>query len=194
MRLLAACTIGFALAVTSTLAAPQTAPAQKASDNPITASMRVHYEMNKVYFTKSAEMMPEKDYTFHPATMPSPDKKEIRTFGQLIGHVASEQYLYCAVASGVQPPAGTPTIEATKTTKADLQKALADSFTYCDRVWASTTDLNASTANEMPFGMGRSTRLGALVFNTTHVSEHYGNLATYLRAKGMVPPSSQPSK
>jgi hypothetical protein len=40
------------------------------------------------------------------------------------------------------------------------------------------------------FGM-KTTRLGALVLNATHNGEHYGNLVTYLRINGMVPPSSQ---
>lgn len=182
-----------ALAAGSVLAASQAAPGSKAAaaDNPITASLRAHYEMNKDYITKSAEAMAEKDYSFHPATMPSPDKKEIRTFGALLGHIASEQYLYCAVASGEKPPAGTETIEKTKTSKADLQKALADSFAYCDKVWGATTDRNGATANVMPFGIGPSTRLGALAFNSVHISEHYGNITTYLRAKGIVPPSSK---
>ncbi len=32
----------------------------------------------------------------------------------------------------------------------------------------------------------------ALVHNTAHHNEQYGNLETYLRLKGLVPPSSQP--
>ena len=34
-------------------------------------------------------------------------------------------------------------------------------------------------------------RLNALQFNTAHDFEHYGNLVTYMRMKGLVPPSSQ---
>ena len=31
-----------------------------------------------------------------------------------------------------------------------------------------------------------------LIQNATHDSEHYGNIVTYLRLNGMVPPSSKP--
>ena len=31
-----------------------------------------------------------------------------------------------------------------------------------------------------------------LFFNSSHAWEHYGNVVTYLRLKGIVPPSSEP--
>jgi len=34
-------------------------------------------------------------------------------------------------------------------------------------------------------------RLSALTVNNMHNLEHYGNLATYMRIKGIVPPSSE---
>ena len=34
-------------------------------------------------------------------------------------------------------------------------------------------------------------RLSALTVNNMHDLEHYGNLATYMRIKGIVPPSSE---
>jgi len=176
----------------STAKATPAAGAQMAA-SPITDSVKGYYENVRTWISKSAEMMAEKDYTFHPATIPAADKAEIRTFGGLIGHVAQENFTFCAAAVGAKQPAGTETIDK-KTAKADLQKALADSFAYCDRTWAGTNDKNASSPTELPFGLGKSTRLGTLVFNTTHDSEHYGNMVTYLRAKGLVPPSSAPAK
>ena len=41
-------------------------------------------------------------------------------------------------------------------------------------------------------GRGTRTKIGNLIYNTSHINEHYGNLVTYLRLKGMVPPSSAP--
>jgi hypothetical protein len=29
-----------------------------------------------------------------------------------------------------------------------------------------------------------------LIYNTSHTNEHYGNLVTYMRLQGLVPPSS----
>jgi hypothetical protein len=42
--------------------------------------------------------------------------------------------------------------------------------------------------------MGKGTRAQALMGNIGHLNEHYGNLVTYFRIKGIVPPSSRPAK
>jgi uncharacterized damage-inducible protein DinB len=164
-----------------------------ASADPIVTSARVAYDAMKRFIVAAADEMPERDYGSKPTTMPAADKQEIRTFGQIIGHVAQENFMFCASAQAQTAPAGTETFEKTRTSKADLQKALADSFSYCDRAWAETTDRNAATPGKYPafIPLPPPTRLGALVFNSSHDAEHYGNLVTYLRAKGLVPPSSQ---
>ena len=182
--------------VTVSIAARQAKPPAPATQkpmmtaSPITDAERATYNNYKGDLTKSAEQMPEKDYASKPATMPAADKKEIRTFGEILSHVAEENGLFCGTAAGTQAPSTTPAAQ----TKAAIQKALADSFAVCDKAWAGTTDQNAATPVDLPFGLGKSTRLAALSFNTAHDSEHYGNVVTYLRAKGLVPPSSQPAK
>jgi hypothetical protein len=45
-----------------------------------------------------------------------------------------------------------------------------------------------------PFGGGKQARATVLMGNTNHNNEHYGNLVTYLRINGLVPPSSAPSR
>jgi hypothetical protein len=162
--------------------------------DPIVGSARVAYDEMKGFIVAAAEEMPERDYGSKPATMPAADKQEIRTFGQIIGHVAQENFMFCASAQAQAAPPGTETLEKTGTSKADLQKALADSFRYCDRAWDQTTDRNATAPGKYPDGipLPPPTRIGALIFNSSHDAEHYGNLVTYLRARGLVPPSSQP--
>ena len=61
----------------------------------------------------------------------------------------------------------------------------------CDAAFKALTDKSAAESIAMPFGMGNRPRVSALVGNTGHVQEHYGNLVTYFRIKGMVPPSSR---
>jgi uncharacterized damage-inducible protein DinB len=122
----------------------------------------------------------EADYAFKPTP-------EVRSFGQLIGHVADSNYGICATAAGEKPPVGD--VEKTKTAKADLQKALADSFAYCDKIWASMA--GPKGMEMVKFFGGEQPRLAVLAFNTSHDFEHYGNIVTYMRLKGMVPPSSQ---
>jgi uncharacterized damage-inducible protein DinB len=182
----------FAFALSAiTLTAATFAFAQAKTASPITESERNTYNAYKTYLVKSAEQMPEKDYASRPATMPASDKKEIRNFGEVLSHVAEENGLFCGTAAGVKEP---PSTKPSGPSKAEIQKALADSFAACDRAWAGTTDQNGATPVDLPFGLGKSTRLGTLSFNTAHDAEHYGNVVTYLRAKGLVPPSSQPSK
>jgi uncharacterized damage-inducible protein DinB len=132
------------------------------------------------YITTAAAELPETTYAFRPTP-------EVRSFGQLIGHIAGAQYLICAAALG-DPPRAEDEIERTRTTKADLLAALKASTEYCARAYAQR-DLTAQQSTTL-FGQTR-TRLYALTLNATHNAEHYGNIVTYLRLNGIVPPSSR---
>ena len=134
------------------------------------------------YIIKSAEQMPEASYSFKPTP-------EVRSFGQLIGHVAGAQYVYCSAATG-DKPASEGDIEKTKTSKSDLVAAIKASTEYCRRAYMQSDA--AAQAMTKVFGEDRS-RLYALVGNASHDAEHYGNIVTYLRMNKMVPPSSQPA-
>ena len=129
----------------------------------------------------AANKMPEEEYGFKP-------DPAVRSFGQILGHIADANYLFCSAALGEKNPS--PDVEKTKTTKADLTSALRDAFAYCNRAYAGLTDANAAETIKA-FGQERN-RLGVLWFNASHNLEHYGNLVVYLRSKGIVPPSSEP--
>lgn len=135
------------------------------------------------YLVRAAEQMPEADYAFRPTA-------DVRSFGQLIGHVAGAQYMMCAVALGEKDRPEND-IEKTKTTKAELVEALKASSEYCARAYAQS-DADASAMTKI-YGQDH-TKLWVLVSNATHDNEHYGNIVTYMRIKGMVPPSSQPRR
>jgi uncharacterized damage-inducible protein DinB len=162
------------------LALATPAAAQTAA-NPLTSATKTAFDIVKGFITKAAEKVPEDQYSFKP----SPD---VRTFGQLIGHIADANHMICGAAGGTGKPGDS--IEKTKTSKADLQKALADSFAACDGVYASMTD--AKGTETAKFFLGEQPRISILAFNTAHDFEHYGNLVTYMRIKGIVPPSSEP--
>lgn len=131
--------------------------------------------------TTVAEELPESLYAYRPTP-------EVRTFGQLFGHVAGSQYLFCAAALG-EPERAEDAVEKSTTTKAGLVAALKASSEYCDRAYGQP-DADATAATQL-FGESRS-RLFALIMNGQHNGEHYGNLVTYLRLNGIVPPSSRP--
>lgn len=133
------------------------------------------------YITQAAEDVPEADYAFRPTP-------EVRSFGQLIAHIAGSQRVMCGAALG-ESGANESDIEKTTTAKADLVAALKASNEYCARAYAQS-DADAGGMTKL-FGQER-TRLFALMMNATHDNEHYGNIVTYMRMKGMVPPSSRP--
>ena len=104
-----------------------------------------------------------------------------------MGHVADAQYLFWSVVKGEKSP-GTG-VEKSKTSKADLTAALKEAFSYCDAVYDSLSDAKATEAVKL---FGRElTKVSVLHFNNAHNNEHYGNMVTYIRLKGMVPPSSR---
>ncbi|HKV51604.1 MAG TPA: DinB family protein [Gemmatimonadaceae bacterium] len=134
------------------------------------------------YITQSASDMSDADFQFRPTP-------EVRTFGQIIAHIAGTQHFMCASALG-EPTGSEDDIEKTKTTKADIVAALKASNEYCAKAYAQSDDQVSGTVKL--YGMDRS-RFYALVLNATHDNEHYGNIVTYMRMRGLVPPSSRPS-
>ena len=148
--------------------------------NPISVSEKGFYTLVSGEVIAAAQKMPEDNYSFKP----TPD---VRSFGQLVGHVADAQYGFCGLASG--EPVAPKDIEKTKTSKADLVAALQDAVAFCGKAYSGMTDAHGSEMVKfMNFNLAR---LSVLSVNTAHADEHYGNMVTYLRMKGIVPPSSE---
>jgi uncharacterized damage-inducible protein DinB len=169
----------------ATMAAAQTpaAPAA-AADNGYTATVRASWNNVKRYVAASADRMPAEHYAFKPTP-------EVRSFGELIGHLANEHYLLCSPLKGEANPMAKVDFEKT-TAKAELVKAINDSNAYCDAAYAPMKDDPklvtpvSETRRDTPFR--------TMLLNVTHDNEHYGNIITYLRMKGVVPPSSTPTR
>lgn len=155
-----------------------TCPMQAQNANPLSTELKQMYTGLKTNLTKMAEKMPEENYSFKA----TPD---VRTFGQLIGHVATSQARTCSAVNGDQKTVET----ADKTSKADLVAALNESFAICDKAYDSLTDAGASEMIKTP--RGQRSKLGALAGNVAHSNEEYGYMSVYMRLKGVVPPSSE---
>jgi uncharacterized damage-inducible protein DinB len=159
--------------------AAATSQAMPAS-NTITMSEKGLYGFIAGSVIKAAQKMPEENYSFKPTP-------EVRSFGQLIGHEAEEQYFFCALATGDNP--GPKDFEKSLTTKADLVAALQGAVAYCNKQFAAMTDAKGAELTKfMGFPMARMTIFS---LNTAHTDEHYGNIVTYMRLKGLVPPTSE---
>jgi uncharacterized damage-inducible protein DinB len=177
------CVLVFVFSTTSTGAQQAPAPASPAA-NPISQAIKSTWDGAKRNLKESAEQMAEADYAFRPTD-------QVRTFGEILAHVAGANYVFCAPARGEKTPFAEDHFEKTAKTKAEITKAVADSIAYCDAAHTALTDRSAAEIIEMPFSMGNAARASTLIRNAAHVQEHYGNLVTYFRIKGIVPPSSR---
>ena len=129
---------------------------------------------------EAAEKMPEPEFGFQPT-------KDVRTFGGFVGHVANAAYSYCSRAKGEANPNKEDFEKAMG--KAALVTAIKGATAYCDGVYKIQTD--ASLAEMTSMGQSQQPRGQLLIQNVSHSNEHYGNLVTYMRLKGLVPPSTE---
>ena len=151
----------------------------------LATSLQRAYGTLKGNLTQAAEKMPEANYGFKPASDP-----DLRTYGQWIGHQADNQFINCAAIKGVPNP-NPPQSNEKKATKADLVKALADAFAFCDGAISALTDQSALQMVKQ--GEGETARGGVVSALLSHGLESYGIVVVYLRAKGIAPPNAAPA-
>ena len=143
-------------------------------------AISARYTAIKRDIVEAADAVPEAEYSFRPTP-------QVRTFAQLVGHIADAQNFFCGIAAGSNPEYSDAN-EKGAATKADAVKALKESVEKCDAAYSSTT---ASNALELvKAGKGDALRGMMLIDNVSHDNEHYGNIVTYMRLKGHVPPST----
>jgi hypothetical protein len=137
--------------------------------------------------TKAADQFPEDKYGWSP----TPD---VRTWGGLISHIVDDNNGSCFLLAGetAPPPSldrgGKPTDAGKDLKKADIVKLLAESFARCDKAFDAVNETNMAERN----GNTNRSKFGAVFYDTQHINEHYGNIVTYMRLQGLVPPSSAP--
>ena len=176
-----------ALTLVSSAASAQTTDGgyERALSTSLAGVAKAMHSTIRANLADSAAQMSEADFAFRPTP-------EVRSFGQLVGHVINANYFFCSQAAGEKSPA-TANYE-TNADRATLVKALQDSLSYCDRIYKATTDANFNQSVTMapqPEAPTPTTVRGAvLMFNVTHNNEHYGNLVVYMRLRGRVPPST----
>jgi|ERR1700730_9520534 uncharacterized damage-inducible protein DinB len=169
-------------------AAAQTGPQSDPKD-PMAAWLHNAFNNNRRNIEKSAEKVPEALYGLRPGP-----QLEVRTFGQILGHLANFNYMWCSQAKGEKNPGQGSDYEKLSS-KALLLRTLDDAFTYCDGVYAALTDASGLEIVTVTQENGREAhvpRMSLLVLNYGHNNDHYGNLVTYMRIKSIVPASSEP--
>lgn len=179
-------TCGLALAGAAAVAGQQPA-APPPPANLIEEVHRLYYTPIQNNILRAAEQFPADKYTWQP----TPD---VRSWARLIGHLTDDNNVMCwaIMKDGPTPafvdmPNGAES-GANKLSKEQLVAGFKASIERCDRAFASLTPANMNDPSGLRPG---TTRIGMLIYNTSHTNEHYGNLVTYMRLQGLVPPSSQ---
>ena len=131
----------------------------------IATDVRKGFEEVNDWVTKAADMVPADKYSYRPVDT-------VRTFGELIAHIADSYNYFCAHAVGNKVEWLTP-IEKGKTDKETVLPRFKEAVGKC------TAAYGANNAQLRP-----------LFANVGHTNLHYGNIITYMRMMGLKPPSS----
>lgn len=144
---------------------PQGTPGSSPSAPGISEELRKAFEEVHAAISKSADLVPADKYAYRPVST-------VRTFGELVGHVADSYVWYCTRASG-RNVEWSDAIEKGKTDKTTVTQKLRESLAVCTAAYSNTSSV-----------------VGGLLGNVSHTNLHYGNMITYLRMMGLVPPTS----
>jgi hypothetical protein len=141
---------------------PTSSGPQNPADPARAAVQRTFTEVSG-WVARAAAMVPPERYSYRPT-------QTVRTFGDLVGHVADAYTYYCTRAGG-RDVEWSDAIEKGTKDKAALAAKL-------------------KTAQDLCVAAQARGQLGALVDNVAHTNLHYGNIITYMRMMGLTPPSS----
>ncbi|HKV29261.1 MAG TPA: DinB family protein [Candidatus Acidoferrales bacterium] len=121
-----------------------------------------------------AEDWPADKYDYRP-------NDKVRTFGQILAHLASSNYYATNAALG-KSTKGIENDPKEYTTKEQIVAFVKKSFA------------DGAVALEKGGNAGAMAHLGDWVGIIEHSGEHFGNLVTYYRNNNVVPPESRPKK
>lgn len=129
---------------------------------------------------EAAEKVPASEYAFKPTP-------EVMSFHQLLAHLTDANYSICSPLKNEANPNTSGTEK--KAPGKEVIPALKASFDYCDAALAALTDAKLATT------IKRGTTERPLAYYALHLLDHtalhYGNLITYMRLKGVVPPETE---
>jgi uncharacterized damage-inducible protein DinB len=151
------------------------APVQAADD--IVGPLRTQWGVTRDLVLNLAEIIPEAKYDYKPVP-------EVRSFREVLVHVALANLNYMSTAAGTPAP-DRAKIEAMKT-RDEILKALRDSYVFGDQTLAALTDEKA--VEKITFRGQTVVRWYPVLFSIQDNMDHYGNLVVYIRLNGMVPP------
>jgi uncharacterized damage-inducible protein DinB len=162
------------LTLASLANAQQGMPNPIMAPNPLTTTISIFRSNMQDKVMKSADAMPESKYNYRPT-------KEVRSFAEILNHVADISYILCSNVKGE----ATPGTAAAKGSKAEIEAYLKGAFDYCDGVYSGFTDAHLN--DPANFWGVKTNKMFILTQVANHDALHYGNLVTYLRLNGIEP-------
>jgi uncharacterized damage-inducible protein DinB len=150
-------------------------PNPTAAPNPLTKTLSIFRSNMQDKIMKSADTMPESKYSYRPT-------KDVRSFAEILTHVADISYALCSNVKGEAPPSATA---APKSSKSEIMAYLKSSFDYCDGVYSGFTDTHLDDPAD--FWGHKTNKMFILTQVGNHDALHYGNLVTYLRLNSLMP-------
>lgn len=153
--------------------------AQQGPDDPVTTAVRRNLDRYGKWIVASARQMPADKYSFRPDTT-------VRTFGEMVKHVARSNDFMCSAIGGMQRP---DRKDVATTDKEGLVSVLESSFELCRKALGGVDDSKLSES--IPFFGGRKMpRAAVMVALPADLADHYSRISLALRMNGMLPPSA----
>jgi len=162
--------------------APQAAAAPTAAaQNPVSDAFRMAEAREARNLVAAIDDFPANKFAYKPT-------KAQMTVGEVAVHLSEGNDMFCSALSGDSAPQRSKI--APTAPKADLSARLKDTFAFCDSAVTKITD--ASLADSVPsFGGRKATRAALLLITAGDWSDHYSQLANYLRLNGILPPTAR---
>jgi hypothetical protein len=137
-----------------------------------------------------AKAMPAEKFDFAPSAaifVPGQGSEYtgVSTFRAMVLHVASANYYYGNLVSGLKPDVDVKALADIKG-KDKAIEALEASFVFAHKAIGTLTAQNAFESVH-----GTDTRVSLAGGLVAHANDHYGQLVEYLRMNGIVPPASR---
>jgi hypothetical protein len=151
------------------------------AQNPLMQAYMPRYNAMKQNLVEAAEAMPAENYSFKltPAQ---------RAFGEWVDHTILLLHGSCSTIAGAPTPAVDHSKHTGDKAKADLVMSLKEAADSCDKSLKTMTDQKALTPVDI--GGKPTYPVNAMIGLLTNMASHYGNMAGYLRSKGVIPPST----
>src|SRR5947209_4169656 len=145
----------------------------RAENHLTTTAAQRYFNVVRRNLEASADMMPAEKYSFRLTDGQM-------TFAEWLIHSTQRNYSDCATLKSAAVPEAERQAASLKQ-KAEVSKALKDSFAYCAEALQTMDDQMAVSSDPVS---------NALLHLVVHNNEIYGNIVGYLRVSGFVPPST----